>query len=435
MAMWYSKQKLNGVIVMSVDVGVENNNVENIQFSKVDFNNPITILTYGQDVVDKMQEIVDEATKNVERESVVDTVEFKQKVDKLAGFSDTLDDVEEKRDNQNKPVVRFFSKVAGIFSGNKTGEYLSYNAQYQQYSANVDSLGETVRGMAVDSKGDFDLFNSFIKDIKPYVSVLRNVYEAGIVEKDNLEAEVLELEAATISNPEDSSIKRDAIVKRQLLDLFVEKLYSIQKSIISFDEIIIQWNTRQINALKLLGTYQSFLSIDKSVLKLNGTALVGAKKQKEESELLGYLLDGVNKALVESPKEMNGVIASVNELTKDGNIRTETILEVDKYLQTGVSLLRKGAEEKKQLVAKNSQSFSIFCLFIISFYNYWFIYFINCINCTFKFSYCYFFLHITHNLSPKISFLYFITNLVILLLFFNIFSTKRALLIENSFCG
>ncbi len=332
--------------------------VQKNQFNRVDFENPTTILNYGQEILDKMEKIISNATKNIEKDSLVD-VDFKQRVNKLSGFSEKLDDVEEKRIKQDKGLSKIYNKFLKLINNSDKNTHLSYNEEYMQYVNNVDQLVEDVKKMYEEAKDDFDLFNTFITQIKPFIAILQEVYDFGILDRSSFETEVLNLEKNFEENQENSDLKREAIIKRQILDIFDEKLYSLEKSKLAINEVVIQWNMRQINAIKLLTSYQSFLSIDKSVLKLNGTALVGAKKQKEEAENLKYLIDGMNKAMVESSKEANYVINSVNALTKDGNTKLETILTVDKYLQEGVELLKQGAKEKKAFIKASSEQLAI----------------------------------------------------------------------------
>lgn len=334
------------VIKNTTEVSTQN------QFARVDFDNPSTILNYGQEVIEKIDNYVTEATKDIENENVPD-YEFYQRVDQLSGFSEKLDEVEERREKSDNKFFRLTNLIISKFRKEKGESRLSYNQEYQNYVENVDKIVEDVTFMYDNSRRDFELFNNFIKSIKPYVEVLQDVYSLGIIDKENFEKEVLELEQRYNENPTDITLKRESIYKRQVLEIFTEKLFTIQKSQVSINQVIMQWNTRQINAIKMLTSYQNFLSLDKSIIKLNGTALVGAKKQKEEVTMLQYLMDGVNSALIESSKEQNDVIASVNDLTKDGNIRTETFIEVDQYIQQGIQLLKQGSEEKKANMEAN----------------------------------------------------------------------------------
>lgn len=330
----------------------------NINFERVDFNNPSSILEYGQDIIDEIERVINNAIKNFEGEEIPD-FKFLEKVNDLSGLSDKLDEVEEKRLKQNNGISRFFNRIRNIVSKSNENVQLSYQEEYKKYVENIDDIVLDVSKMYENSKKDFDLFNSFIKSIKPYVEILQNVYDFGLQDRDTFEKEVIEAENNYTQNPDNSDYKREAIYKRQLLDIFSEKIYQIQKSKASINEIIIQWNMRQVNAIKQLTSYRNFLSLDKSVLKLNGTALIGAKKQKEEVDLLKHLVDGVNEALVEGPKELNSVISDVNELTKDGNIKLETISKIDDYLQTGVELLRQGSIEKKAFIENSSRQLSL----------------------------------------------------------------------------
>lgn len=328
------------------------------QFTRVDFNNPSTILSYGSEVIEKIENYVSNATKDIENESIPD-YEFYQRVDKLSGFQEKLDEVEERREKSDNKMFKLINFIASKIKGEKGESRFSYNQEYNNYVENVDKIVEDVQTLYENSKKDFELFNNFINSIKPYVGILEDVYQVGLIDKENYEKEVVELEQQYNEKPEDVELKRESVYKRQVLDIFDEKLFSIQKSQVSINQVIMQWNTRQINAMKMLTSYQNFLSLDKSIIKLNGTALVGAKKQKEEVNMLQYLMDGVNSALVESSKEQNDVISSVNELTKDGNIKTQTFTQVDQYIQQGIQLLKQGAIDKKANIETNTKALEL----------------------------------------------------------------------------
>ncbi len=336
---------------------MDNNMNNNINFERVDFNNPSSILEYGQDVIHEIERVINNAIKNIDEDSSP-SFTFLEKVDKLSGLSNKLDELEEKRLKQNKGFSRLINKIKRAIGSNDENLQLSYSEEYKRYIDNIDEIVFDVSKMYENSKKDFDLFNNFINSIKPYVEVLQNVYDIGIKDRNEYEKEVISSENNYNQNPDNSDYKREAIYKRQILDIFSEKIYQIQKSKASINEIIIQWNMRQVNAIKQLTSYKNFLSLDKSVLKLNGTALIGAKKQKEEVDLLKHLVNGVNDALLEGPKELNSVISDVNELTKDGNIKLTTISKIDEYLQTGVELLKQGSIEKKAFIEESSRQLS-----------------------------------------------------------------------------
>lgn len=339
----------------------ENSLVPQYQFNRVDFNNPVTILNYGQDILQQMELVISDASKNLDRDNIVES-DFKSRVDKLSNFSSKLDSIEQQREKKDIGINKIYNKLANFSNKilNKDKDtHLSYTSEYQAYVDNVDELVEIVNKMYEYAKSDFNLFNKFITDIKPYIEILKEVLVFGNIDRKDFEKEVLEIETKYKEDLENSDLKREAISKRQLLDVFEEKLYSIEKSKVTINQVVLEWNMRQINAIKQLTSYQNFLSLDKSLLKLNGTALVGAKKQKEEVQMLQYLIDGVNLSLVEGPKELNETISSVNELTKDGNIKIETIMEVDNFIQAGVELLKQGSIEKKEFIETNSKQLEI----------------------------------------------------------------------------
>ena len=325
-------------------------NIEEITFKRVDLNDPSTILSYGQDVIEKIDEYVLNATNVIENERTLND-DFFDKVDNLSNFQVRLDKLEEERKKADKKTYRFLSKLLNKIQNKKNIE-LSYNQEYIDYALNVDLLVNDVNIMYENAKDDFDLFNGFINNIKPFVRILQKVYDVGIADKKVLEDEIAYLEACE----QNVNSEREITYKKQVLDIFNDKLYSILKSQISINNVIMQWNTRQINELKMLTSYQNFLSLDKSIIKLNGTALVGAKKQKEEAYKLNYLMDGVNSALIETSKQQNEAINSVNELVKDGNIKAETYKTIDSYIDQGISLLKQGSIEKKKNILNNTKA-------------------------------------------------------------------------------
>lgn len=321
-----------------------------ITFKRVDLNDPSSILSYGQDVIEQIDEYVLNATNVIENEKTLNS-DFFRKVDNLSNFQEKLDKLEEERKKADNKSYRFLSKLIRRIQ-NKQNIELSYNQEYVNYVENVDLLVNDVNTMYENAKNDFNLFNSFINNIKPFVKVLQKVYDVGVNDKKVLEDEISYLETCE----KNVNSEREIAYKKQVLDIFNDKLYSILKSQLSINNVIMQWNTRQINELRMLTSYQNFLSLDKSIIKLNGTALVGAKKQKEEAYKLNYLMNGVNNALIETSKQQNEAINSVNELIKDGNIKAETYKTIDSYIDQGISLLKQGSIEKKKNILTNTKA-------------------------------------------------------------------------------
>ena len=65
-------------------------NIEEITFKRVDLNDPSTILSYGQDVIEKIDEYVLNATNVIENERTLNG-DFFDKVDNLSNFQVRLD--------------------------------------------------------------------------------------------------------------------------------------------------------------------------------------------------------------------------------------------------------------------------------------------------------------------------------------------------------
>ena len=130
-------------------------NIEEITFKRVDLNDPSTILSYGQDVIEKIDEYVLNATNVIENERTLNG-DFFDKVDNLSNFQVRLDKLEEERKKADKKPYRFLSKLLNKIQNKKNIE-LSYNQEYIDYALNVDLLVNDVNIMYENAKDDFDL--------------------------------------------------------------------------------------------------------------------------------------------------------------------------------------------------------------------------------------------------------------------------------------
>ena len=79
-------------------------NIEEITFKRVDLNDPSTILSYGQDVIEKIDEYVLNATNVIENERTLND-DFFGKVDNLSNFQVRLDKLEEERKKADKKNI------------------------------------------------------------------------------------------------------------------------------------------------------------------------------------------------------------------------------------------------------------------------------------------------------------------------------------------
>lgn len=326
-------------------------------FQRVDFNNPATIRDYGQSLLEEMAGIVAKASEANEQEALPQE-ELKDKVDNLKGFGEKLDKLEVKRIAQKKGLAKVLNNIRKNILKIEP-KNLSYTEELKKYYDNIDSLTIDVQTMYEQSNNVFDLFNNFINSMVPYLVKLSNVYEVGLSDLEEYVLEVEKLQEQLKLEPENANLKREVTLKLSLIDTFRSKLYALQKSGIVINQVVTEWNERQVNALNLASTYQSYLTVDSNVMKINGASLIGAKKQKEEAELLTYLVDGMNDALLQGSKSLTDAISSVNELTKDGNIKFKTIKTREEYIQKGFDLLVQGRKEKREMEKKNSEALNM----------------------------------------------------------------------------
>ncbi len=327
---------------------------QKFEFMRVDFTDTSTINDYGLDVIRDVESVIAKAAGMDNSESLP-SYDFKEKVDKLTDFSKELDKLEEERTTPKKGLAKLIHKFRRTIAPNSEKE-MSYSEQYKNYDANIDAITADIQTRYEEARKDFVMYGEFIKQMKPYLEIMENVYEVGCADLSVKEKEVELLEEQYKENPTNFKLQRESTLSRFAVEEFKNRLDNISKFIISMNQVVIEWNMSQINVMKYVRAYKDFLSVNAPLLKINGAALVGAKKQKEEVELISYLVDGVNSALAEGPKELNSVIEKVNEIDKEGTLKLSTFKTIDEYLEEGKSLLKKGSQDKISFRKKEAEA-------------------------------------------------------------------------------
>ena len=320
--------------------------VPSFSFKRMDFKEPSTILTYGEDVLSELESLVESVTNRLSTNDI-NVTKFKATVDKLASFSGNIELIEKERARELTTWESFLESFkTKILKHEPREERLSYKNEYDKYMAIINELREHITNMYSSSKEDFEAVEEFRKALVPFIKKLEEVHEFGKFDKERFALACNELAKEAAANPHDEQLKNESQGAQYFLNVIDGKIHRLYKAYLSINDTFAKYTLHQANELPILIENKDFLSVDSYVLAFDASAQVLQIIQGEKVGLMSYLNKGMNEAMVRGSETAVKNTKAVAELTKDGGITVETICTMRDNSKKAVDLYRKSESEK-----------------------------------------------------------------------------------------
>lgn len=358
-----------GHIHMEIDdnnVVIENNEteqnsvVEYTDFNRVNFDDPTTILRYGSDLIKEMGALMQDVATMMRRDDV-NLSELESKIDKLTTFNDELDELDKKKQQQLVPangIVKAVSKVAAIFKG-KLGiedESASYADQFDKYTENIDLLGAYVEEQKNNTIADINMYGEFIKQMKPYEADIEKLISVGEQDLADYQAKVSEQEKVAIANGDVDAI-REVTLSKQKIEIFQRQLDELRKNLVLIKNTIAECKMTQNTSMEQVFQYDSYVNTALPMMKVQATSMIGVRRQAAALASHKQLVDATNDAIRKNSQLLVGNIQMATDLSVEGNIKMDTLKELDANLKKGAQILKDGYALKKQTIEKNKKAY------------------------------------------------------------------------------
>ena len=359
----YEEKNINGEIVLENtntlkgEVVVQPTELvvkkEKSKSKEVDFENPSTMLTYGNEAKDAITAILENTARLADDRDELQIDH--ETLESLTTFDETLDESEEARKKKYLPVVKgirgFLTKM-GVKKFEEEERKKSYKAQFDDYCEKIDNICNAIESQKQSSLQDIELRSTIVKEMSPYIELLETIIEEGKVKKN-----AYDLETEEMKSLEPTKEILDLIDYRtQLSEFFNGKLTELGKVLVAYRDQVQMYRVQQITDFELVKAHETFLKDTSPILKSQGSVMVFNHQQKTKLQEMKNVNEVANIAIARNSQQLVTNAESAVELSLNGGITVETLIGLDDAIKRGVQIYVEGKEQKKIIVEETQKA-------------------------------------------------------------------------------
>lgn len=327
---------------------MENNKiVKYAEFERVDFDNPMTIISYGSSLLEEMGKFM----KNVSSMASItpiDNLELEERLQRINSFSNYLEKEKESKTTGLVPIIKnkatsltriIKTKVLGV---EELGA--SFADQYSLVNEEIDAIEVTVERKKQEVLESIKIDRLFSSNMKEYIEKLE--YLINIGEEDLNEYKKSVFEKMTDEN--------ELKLANQSIGLFEKKLQSLKESLVVYKNSILESKLKENVNAGLVLQYQEYNESTIHVLRNQATSMITTKLQRDNLDAQQKLNEITNDAIKKNSSTIISNINKSNELASNGSIYLSTLEELSSNVKKGIELLKKGDEMMSSTI-KNRQ--------------------------------------------------------------------------------
>lgn len=325
------------------------------EFERVDFDNPMSILSYGSKIIEQMGSFM----KNVSiitNVTPVDSLELEERLEKINSFSNYLS--EKKEDKKMKPNAGLIAKIGGrIYDAastvkdklfGKEGYEESFADQYSKLNEEIDAIKETIENKKEAVLENMKIDRAYVENMNTFSSKLNRLIEIGL---DDLSAYKQKINDMKKQCEENSDIDLEYEIKnaQTKINLFEQRIESLKKNLVISKNSILESKQKENTNIQLVLQYQEYNESTIDILRNQSVSMITTKLQRDNLIEQQKLNDMTNNAIRKNSETIVKNIEKSNDLRVQGNINMDTLKELSDNVKKGIELIKKGNE----LVEKN----------------------------------------------------------------------------------
>ena len=335
---------------------MEKNNVI-LNYERVDFNNPTTIINYGHEVKEKIVDLFKQVINNSN-----DYEEFLLTDDVLKGIESFPEKLEKydkkisKKQNSISYKIKKSFKSLVLKDNEPDIKANSFKEQYNEYLENIEKARKIVESVMNGSLNDITTRKELYKSLVPFITILDEVIKVGESDKESYEKEI-EFEEQELNNIKSdiskydsekaSDLDRSINLKRQYLLLFEERLNELKNNLAIYKENEAQFKIQEVNEQKLVLAANSFLKDTSVMLELQASLYVGNYKQKNRGNTLQAINDAGNFSLTKNSELLKENTLVANNVLASKGISIDTMQTICDNLNECLRIHMEGRETRK----------------------------------------------------------------------------------------
>lgn len=335
----------------------ENGQIIECKFQRVDFNNPPTVISYCDDVIESLANILDSTSKLVIEtpQEIMDT----KTIDRIALFNEGVDESLEEQANPGlatrtkRSLNSMFSKIGiTLFE-----EALQEDTPANRYKKQREILAEVKEILGRQNERiitGISFKGEIIKAMEPNVTNLDTMIEVG--QKD-LKAFKEETAAMALQiAPEDYKGKKEIRIREKIALIFDEKLNRLANMAEAYYLEIEEYQISQLTDMTLVGIKTDQIKHGVPLMESQAGLMVVTKEQTQQLTEAKALDDVINNTIMKNADELLVNVNTASELSVNGGLRTSTIEHTANQVSKAIETYRNRQKQIKYKMIKDAQT-------------------------------------------------------------------------------
>jgi hypothetical protein len=338
-------------------IKLENGDEITFQFERVDFDNPDTIIHYGHEVKEQIVEVfkkVSDEASDYEELALTDDL-----IKNIESFNDVLEESDKKLEKQQKSLPfkakKILSRlgVKGLDTSVKTN---SYKKQYEEYLGKIEETKKIIESVKVGAIADAKTRQELAKSLTPFLAILACVIEIGKEDREKfvlslkaLSEEITKMETDPTLYDEQKLIdlKNDLQIKKQFLNLFDDRINTLEKDLIIYKENKQTYLLQQTNEFQILLAAEAYLKDVITVLTTQASIHIFNRKQERRISVVDRMIQAGNTALQKDAMLLQQNVQAVGKLSLKQGIYSSTTEAISTSLRETSRLYLEGRAIKE----------------------------------------------------------------------------------------
>ena len=313
--------------------------LKNIDYAQIDWNNPQSIINYGKDILDSFKNVEDEIPTYFNTE-VVRSYEFYDPLEKIDKFNESIaqrETTQQKKLKQNKIASGFFKTINRLTRGrvDVLQENEDYTKTFKEYIKNLKAIADMMKKDKDNLMGETTLFSLFKEYIQYLSENLKQAIEDGETKIATYEAE--------INKDSDENDTRKIYVS-----VAKDRISSLRTTLEIMKGIINQIDLKSAAAFSQMIKYEEYIQITSPTLALYGNLAVGIKSDTNRIDRLEKTRNMANETITTSTERLNDNVSRIMELSKEDMITESTITKVAESFIEGAKIIDEANKQKIQ---------------------------------------------------------------------------------------
>lgn len=323
------------------------------EFERVDFNTPATIISYGDEVREKIGAVLKSTAEmhDNEEEIVLDEKEIRKALDLDA----SLDESDKNSNKKELAVVSNFKKMltkVGVKKFEEEEENNSYKTRYLDYCKKIEEVTEAIRSQRASTVKDFELKRTIVEQLLPHIEELDEIIEVGKVDLQRYEQEVNELKQKhEVEGGAD--LYREIQVKSMLLEAFRSKMDELERENTLYKEQIQAYRLQQGTDIITITSQDSYIKAMAPTLTAQGSISIFNRIQNRRLKQIQGLNDLTNEMITNNAIELQENAQRGANLYINKGISTETLTQLHESLKEGFKIYTDARVQKTKKIEKD----------------------------------------------------------------------------------